>query len=162
MTTYKQANVSHIQWYLCTLHVPIFIPCLCTHVLSTIIWLVTPSLLGHVMVLWLKQISWSLNWFILNPDFLFLIHLTSSTWILIFYIFISHNTTWNTDVADHCLQVLVIMDTGFPASSGSFWPLVPIHKLFWSLVRLWSLAPWAPRLTSALDYPYMKAVQLLM
>ncbi len=57
MAAYKLATLSHTQWYLCTLYVPIFVLCTCTHVPSTIIQLVTPSLLGHVTDLWLKQIS---------------------------------------------------------------------------------------------------------
>ncbi len=33
-----------------------------------------------------KQISWSLNWFIFNPDYLFLIQLTNSNKVLIHYL----------------------------------------------------------------------------
>ncbi len=62
-------TIPHTQWYLCTLYIPIYVPCKFTHLPSTVIQFTTPSLLGHVMDMWLKPI---------------LDHLTDSSWILIF------------------------------------------------------------------------------
>ncbi len=41
MVAYMLANVSHTLWYLCTLYIPIYIPCTFTHVPSTVIQLAT-------------------------------------------------------------------------------------------------------------------------
>ncbi len=150
MAAYKLATVSHIHWYLCTLHVLIFVPSLCTQVPSTVIWITTSSSLRLVTDLWLKSFTCSLKCFFLNSLVLIMLSCSSrrSAWCPPCTTSYIRRFAFGPNLPLHLLQHHPVF-RHWLSSSWLFCQFSPV-------ILLWLLSPWSYCQLSSITSPTEK------